>query len=159
MALAATSDREWNALVVAMGQPDWATARDLATPEGRSARADELDRGIAEWTRDQPAKDAAEMLRKSGVPASTLLEPPGMYGEAQLEARDYYQTLDHPVSGERRYPVWPMRFSFMPTQTYQHGAPTLGQHNEEVLRGELGLSADAFAKLVARGVIGDRMPD
>lgn len=81
-----------------------------------------------------------------------------MYDDPQLAARGYYQTLDHPVTGERRYPGWPMRFSFIEGDVYLRGAPTLGQDNDEILGGELGLSSDAIAELRARGIIGERFP-
>ena len=158
IALCARNDGEWSALVAALGDPDWARARDLASSEGRLARATEIDPLIADWTRHLRAKDAAETLRRAGVPAARVLRTPDMYGEDQLEARDYYQTIDHPVSGARRYPVWPMRFSFMQGAVYPGSAPTLGQHNEEVLCGELGLSPDAVADLRARGIIGNELP-
>jgi crotonobetainyl-CoA:carnitine CoA-transferase CaiB-like acyl-CoA transferase len=158
LAIAAREQREWKALVVALGRPAWARASEFASAEGRLSAADAIDREIERWTREQDADEAAERLRESGVPAATVLSPADLYGERQLEARDYYQTIDHPVSGERRYPVWPMRFSFLPKEVHRRGAPTLGRDNEEILCGELGVSADRFAELVRRGIIGDRLP-
>ena len=71
-------------------------------------------------------------------------------------ARRFYQTLDHAVTGKRRYPVWPMRFSFTGEDVHPSGAPTLGQHNDEVLGGELGLSREDLERLREQGVIGER---
>ncbi len=34
--------------------------------------------------------------------------------------------------------------------------PTLGQHNREILHGELGLTNDAFERLEAGGLVGTR---
>ena len=48
-----------------------------------------------------------------------------------------------------------MRFSFTDVQ-HRGPAPTLGQHNHEVLS-ELGLSDADIAALERDGVIGDRM--
>ena len=79
-----------------------------------------------------------------------------MYGEPQLEARDYYQTLEHPVTGKRRYPVWPMRFSFHTGPAYSGVTSTLGQHNDEILGGELGLTPAELGRLREQGVIGER---
>ena len=79
-----------------------------------------------------------------------------MYGEPQLEARDYYQTLDHPVTGKRRYPGWPMQFSFAGRELHPSGTPTLGEHNASVLRDELGLSAEELEELRKDEIIGSR---
>jgi crotonobetainyl-CoA:carnitine CoA-transferase CaiB-like acyl-CoA transferase len=48
-----------------------------------------------------------------------------------------------------------MRFSFLEYRPYASAAPMLGQHNEEVLRGVLGLSDQDVAALRAARVIGD----
>jgi crotonobetainyl-CoA:carnitine CoA-transferase CaiB-like acyl-CoA transferase len=50
----------------------------------------------------------------------------------------------------------PMRLSGGPAGWYRSPAPLLGQHNEEVLAGLLGLAADEIADLHQAGVIGER---
>jgi len=64
--------------------------------------------------------------------------------------------MRHPVTGETRYPGLPMAFSGLDRQLHHRPPPTLGQHNEEVLGGELGLSAEAIADLRERKIIGER---
>jgi crotonobetainyl-CoA:carnitine CoA-transferase CaiB-like acyl-CoA transferase len=48
-----------------------------------------------------------------------------------------------------------MQFSFARAQ-HRFGAPTLGQHNAEVLA-ELGVGPDELARLADKGIVGDRM--
>ena len=156
VALSVRTDAEWQALVLALDRPAWASDRALAGATARLARSDAIDRGLRTWTAELDASEVVERLRAQGVPAAQVLTTPRMYGEPQLEARGFYQTLDHPVTGKRRYPVWPMRFSFAPGDVHPSGAPTLGQHNEEVLGGELGLSGEELERLRREGVIGER---
>ena len=89
--------------------------------------------------------------------AAEALVATKMYGEPHLEARGYYQGLDHPRSGRRRYPVWPMRFSYGPESHYATVAPTLGQHNAEILAGELGLGEEDLVRLEDASIIGCKM--
>ncbi len=154
--LSVRDDADWSRLVEVLGTPDWARDDALSTPAGRRARADALDARLREWTAGRDAEEIARLLQARGVPAAELLLAPRMYGEPQLEARHYYQTLDHPVTGERRYPGWPMRFSFTSGEAHPSGSPTLGQHNDEVLAGELGLKTAELERLRKDEIIGER---
>ena len=77
-----------------------------------------------------------------------------MYDIPQLDARGYYQEVEHPVTGMHRYPGWPFTMTPGPRRHHRFAPPTLGQHNEEILRG-LGLTGDELDHLRARHVIGD----
>jgi len=54
------------------------------------------------------------------------------------------------------YPVLPMRFSALGPELHRSPPPTLGEHNVEVLGGELGLSAQELEELEAQKIIGTR---
>jgi crotonobetainyl-CoA:carnitine CoA-transferase CaiB-like acyl-CoA transferase len=79
-----------------------------------------------------------------------------MYDVDQLEARGYYQEIEHPLAGRQRFPGWPFRMSPGPLRHHLTAPPTLGQHNAEVLR-KLGLSDGELAKLRDDQVIGERL--
>ena len=162
VALSVQTDAQWRGLMQAMDDPLWAesegveSASKLASAEGRREHADEVDAHLRAWTADLAAGEVVERLREHRIPAAAVLTTPAMYGEPQLEARDYYQTLEHPITGKRRYPVWPMRFSFHTGPAYPAVTSTLGQHNDEILGGELGLAPAELARLREQGVIGER---
>ena len=156
VAITVADDAQWDAFAVALDRPDWRVDARLAHAADRRARHDELDAAIAAWTETRPVTETVTALTGAGVPAARLLTVPWMFDDPQLAARGYYVGLDHPRTGRRRYPGWPMRFSFSDVQQ-RFGAPTLGQHNTAVLGGELGCSADELAALARDGVIGDRL--
>ena len=74
----------------------------------------------------------------------------------QLSARGFFQTLKHPFTGEKRYPSFPATFSALERDLHRAPPPTLGQHNREVLHGELGLDERECDRLEAEGIIGTR---
>jgi crotonobetainyl-CoA:carnitine CoA-transferase CaiB-like acyl-CoA transferase len=156
VAISVRDDDDWRALVDAIGRPSWARADDLATVDGRRARHDEIDRHLLAWTSARDADDVVDVLLSAGVPAARQLRVDRLYEEPQLLARHYYQALDNKKTGTRRYPGWPMQFSFLHAP-HRFGPPTLGQHNVEILRGELGVTDADLARLAAGRVIGDRM--
>ena len=60
------------------------------------------------------------------------------------------------MTGPTPYPSLPMRFSSFGKGLHAFPPPTMGQHNEEVLRGELGLSSEELESLREKKVIGDQ---
>ena len=57
---------------------------------------------------------------------------------------------DHPVAGKYKMPGNPIK---MGQEEVFHPAPTLGQHNEEVLGGLLGYSSSEIEALKDGGII------
>jgi crotonobetainyl-CoA:carnitine CoA-transferase CaiB-like acyl-CoA transferase len=127
----------------------------LSLPDDGSLDHDAFDELVAAWTRTQAPATIVETLRAQGIPAEEVITSDRMYEIAQLEARGYYEELVHPVTGSHRYPGWPFRISPGPARHHRGAPPTLGQHNDEILRG-LGLSEGELATLRAERVIGER---
>jgi crotonobetainyl-CoA:carnitine CoA-transferase CaiB-like acyl-CoA transferase len=115
---------------------------------------DEFDDAVGEWTRTRTPEQIVEVLGAQHIPAERVLTADRMYGIAQLDARGYYQSLEHPITGVHRYPGWPFRITPGPALHHRFAPPTLGQHNDEVLS-RLGLGSDELASLRERRVIGD----
>lgn len=128
----------------------------LSLPDEGTLDHDMFDDLVAGWTRTQSAAAVVEQLRAQGIPAEQLATGDRMYDFAQLEARRFYEEFTHPVTGPRRYPGWPFRITPGPARHHRSGAPTLGRHNDEILRG-LGLSGDDLAALREQRVIGERV--
>ena len=156
LAVAIATDAQWRALCSVLGDPEWARSPELASAGGRRARHDEIDAHLDAWCADQKSAEAAERLVAAGVPAAAVINAHRIMPHPQLEARSFFQTMVHPVTGETRYPGFPMRFSGFGPGLHRSPPPTLGQHNGEILCGELGLSEDELAELREAQVIGDR---
>jgi benzylsuccinate CoA-transferase BbsE subunit len=74
--------------------------------------------------------------------------------DRQLQARNYYQQVTHPGLDRKLTLVGPLaRLSATPAAAARP-APALGEHNADVLCGELGISEEKLAALQAAGVIG-----
>ena len=82
-------------------------------------------------------------------------DPGSMYEHPQLRARGFHETIDHPVVGPRRTPSLPFRYASVP-RWLRTPAPTLGQHNHDILVGDLGIDEARYAALEADGIIGSR---
>ena len=95
-----------------------------------------------------------ERLQRAGVPAVALLHQPEMTGDPQLVERGFFQELTHPAAGTHDYPGPMAQFSRTPLTPVRGPAPLLGQHNEELLRGLVGLSETEYEQLVEDRIVG-----
>lgn len=156
VAISVRDDADWHAVAATVGRDDLRDDPRFATAETRRVNHDAFDDILAKWTSGRAADEVVASLAARGVPAEQLLTADRMYDVEQLEARGFYQDLDHPITGRHRFPGWPFRMSPGPTHHHRSAAPTLGRHNSEVL-GALGLDDAQIAELRERQVIGERV--
>ncbi|UCE86909.1 MAG: CoA transferase, partial [Deltaproteobacteria bacterium] len=156
LALSVASEAQWRALRSALGEPEWAMDPELETRAGRRRAHDAIDAQLRDWTRKRERAEIVAELRDLGVPASEVADPCRLLqAHPQLRARGYFETPEHPVVGAMPLPSLPFRYESI-ERWLRTPAPTIGQHNERVLCGILGLSPDALRDLEAEGVIGTR---
>jgi crotonobetainyl-CoA:carnitine CoA-transferase CaiB-like acyl-CoA transferase len=65
--------------------------------------------------------------------------------------REFFQEIDHPIVGKHEYCAAP--FTMADTSWQQARAPLLGEHNEAVYQGDLGLSSQEMVQFQQEGVI------
>jgi crotonobetainyl-CoA:carnitine CoA-transferase CaiB-like acyl-CoA transferase len=151
-ALSVRSDAEWDALVAALGSPDWAIRPELGTLVGRLRHRDEVDRHIEAWTSQRTPEAVVAALQRAGVPASVVATGQDLFEDEHLRARGFITDVDHPVMGRKAYAGIPSRLSATPPRVWRH-APLLGQDNAYVFGGLLGLSDEEIQRLRQDGVI------
>ena len=157
VAIAVASDQQWVALRDALGRPYWAMDPDLLDAAVRRLAHDALDRHLAAWCAERTAAEIVDTLWAAGVPVARVLQPHEQPTLPQLEARGFFEAVEHPAAGTARHSTLPIRFSRGPDRFHVRPAPRLGEHTEELLRG-IGCSDDDLARLEAEGVTG-RVPD
>jgi crotonobetainyl-CoA:carnitine CoA-transferase CaiB-like acyl-CoA transferase len=153
--LAVRSDDEWRSLCGIMHRPDLAADPALATAEGRRAEEDRIEVAIRHWTATVRPDLAMVTLQAKGIPAGVARLPMDLPGDPHLMKVGHWQSVDRPFMGPH----------LLPSVAYREGdaelpyaierlAPTLGQHNEEVLRDLLGLGDLEIAELREAEIIG-----
>ena len=152
VAIAVGSDDEWQALCRAIGRPEWAGDPRFADVRGRLEHQDELEGLLGGWTRRHTAYEVMQSLQAVGVAAGPVLAIPDLVDDPHLQARGFLVEIDHPEVGRRPVAGLPARFSAMPALAYRP-APCLGEHNDQVLRGLLHLSAEDVQRLHGAKVV------
>jgi crotonobetainyl-CoA:carnitine CoA-transferase CaiB-like acyl-CoA transferase len=157
VAVAVATDDQWEKLCCALESPSWATDPRLSTEAGRREHEGLIDGQLAAWCECRGRDDIVGTLWDAGVPVAKVMQPHRQTELDQLAFRGFFEELEDPVNGRAKLSTVPMRFSGGPGLFHTHSAPTLGQHNHEVLA-ELGLTASEIADLEADGIIGCAPP-
>jgi len=154
LALAIHTDEAFAALCREMGQPQLASDARFATASIRYANQDALEELVAGWTREHEDRELMQRLQAAGVIAAMVYPQPEMFGDPHLQARGFFMELEHPEVPRRRYPAPMAHFEELPLLPVRGPAPTLGQHNREVLQGILGLTDQQYQTVLDTGLAG-----
>ena len=116
----------------------------------RKALAEIIDPVIATWH----SADLLENLELSGVPCGPVNDLCQVFNDPQIKWRGMEVNVSHGLSqsGTIGLVANPMKFSDTPITEYRT-PPMLGEHNNEVLEGVLGLSRKEIEDLRAAGAI------
>jgi benzylsuccinate CoA-transferase BbsF subunit len=154
VALTVADDAAWRELVDIVGDErlDVLSGAPLAQ---RMEHHDHIDDVLAGWTAQRPAAEVATELQRAGVAACPAMTNRDLVEDPHLAARGFIAEWDQPDVGIMRFPGFPVHFERLPV-TLRH-APSLGEHNEEVLRA-LGRNDAQLAALAAAGAIADEPP-
>jgi crotonobetainyl-CoA:carnitine CoA-transferase CaiB-like acyl-CoA transferase len=156
LALSVESDAQWRALVALLGSPDWATDPTLADHAGRRRHHDRLDEKLSQWAAARELAPTVEALLEAGIPAAALTDPRTSHTHPQMQARGFYETLEHPVVGT--HPLCTVPFRYVSAGRWlRRATPTLGQHSREILRELLTLSDPELDALEERQIIGTHL--
>ena len=136
-----------------MQDQDW-----TENPRYRDRRAmseeypEEAEALIAPWFMQRTKEEILQICRDNRIPCVPVHTFDEVMADPQLNSRGYFQDLHHSEAGALRYPGPPYRLSETPCRVIRP-APTLGQHNVEILCGELGLDSFELPDLARVGVI------
>ena len=146
------NEADWRAFCVVIGVDALAEDRRFATVEARWQHSQELDRAIEGWTCSRSAHQAMFQLQKAGIAAGVVQNGEDLYRDPQLRSRGFITEITHPDLGTIEYPQSPHRLSKTPGYV-RRPSSRLGQYNDYVFAGWLGLSEQEIAALVAEGIV------
>lgn len=153
IAIAATTDAQWQALASALGLEAEAAARGWDLDYRRYRDRIALDAAIARATAGRQAEALMAELQARGVPAGRVQDAADVVdGDPQLRHRGHWRRLDHPEMGSMAYNALPFRFASGDVGP-RTAAPLLGEHTQEVCRDLLGLDGGEVEQLAEEGVL------
>ncbi|MCW4035959.1 MAG: CoA transferase, partial [Candidatus Bathyarchaeota archaeon] len=107
---------------------------------------------LRDWTSRMKVAEIVDALDREQVPVAPILQIDQAVEDPHVKARGIINITEHPAAGTVRSPGFPVKLSRTPG-TIRLPAPTIGQHNEEVLTQLLGYTKEQVAELRKTGVI------
>ncbi|MBL8631322.1 MAG: CoA transferase [Rhodospirillaceae bacterium] len=150
--IAANQDTVFRRLAEAMGRPELGTDEKYATHTARGIRQKELDDLIGEWTKTKTVKELEDLMDKNSVPSGLIYRAPEMLADAHFKAREaIIEVADKTLGTLKMQNTFP-KLSSTPGKVRWTG-PDLGEHNEEIYGGILGMNAATMKDYQERGII------
>jgi formyl-CoA transferase len=148
----AGTDRLWNKLAHAMGQPELLEDERFNNTLNRISNQNELYEIIAKWVKDLTAAEGLRICDDAGVPADIIRNISDLAQDPHMREREAVMAFNDPDKGEILIPgVFP-KMSRFPGKVKFLGAK-LGEYNREIYGGFIGLSKDELVELEDKGVI------
>ena len=146
MALAIGTERPFARTAEVLGHPEWAKDERFTTNRARVENRAAIDGLI----NDALARDHADVwlgkLKAVGVPCGKINSVAEALDDPHTGARDMIATAEHASIGALKMLGIPFKFSDTACSV-RRPPPTLGQHSDEILAGELGLDEKSIAEL------------
>ncbi len=150
--LGAPSESGWQRICAALDAPDLAEDPRFLTNADRVTNRPALRDALEKILKTE---DAAHWLLKceaANAVAAPIHTVDQVYEQEQVRANDMIVTVEDQEDGELRLAGMPFKLSGTPGDP-AGAPPRLGEHTEEVLRGELGMSDADIAALREAGAI------
>ena len=142
--------------LVAKWMDEYGMAQELAdynTPDLIAENRVRIYEILADFFKSMLPNDLWHGAAKIGLPWAYIRSWDEMINDDHLRARNFYIDVEHPELGQTfTYPGGGVIFNGSPWSISRR-APLIGEHNEEILCGELGFSKEQLMVLTETGVI------
>jgi succinate--hydroxymethylglutarate CoA-transferase len=152
VAIGIGNERQFARIAEVLGHPEWAQDARFTSNRARVENRDLIDGLINEALSHDGADAWLDKLKAVGVPCGKINSVADALDDPHTVARAMIETVEHSTIGALKMLGIPFKFSDTACSV-RRAPPTLGQHSDEILKGELGLDDKAIAELRQTKVI------
>ncbi|WP_261398333.1 CaiB/BaiF CoA transferase family protein [Maritimibacter alkaliphilus] len=150
--IACGNDRQFRALMGALGAPELAEDARFDSNEARVTNRDAIDAIIEHLLKDTPRDAALQRIEAAGVPCGPINDVADVFADPHVQARGAMVEQTDDTGLTTRSVAFPARLERTPA-SYRRAPPRLGQNGAEVLSDWAGYDAERVAALRRDGVI------
>lgn len=152
IAIACTNDRMFERLARTMGRPELAEPGSYGTTEARLKDNAAVDAIVQHWAATMTSQDIIALCAEQEVPCANINTIEDIFSDPHISARQNRVGVMHDELGEVWVPGVIPKLSETPGEVASLG-PRLGEANEEIFAGLLGMDKDRILELRQAGII------
>ncbi len=146
----AVTTSQWQALCEWTGIPELIEIASIGRV-ARGQRLDEIQALLLPWLLERDQEDLLREAQSRRIPFGVPSSSQRLLASQHLNQRGYFVEVDHPETGKLRYPGAQVKIGDLHYELQR--APTLGEHNQEIIVDRLGYSRQDLVRLRQQGVI------
>ena len=152
LVIGVASEVIWRRFCRAIGRDDLTDDPRFADNSKRVENRVDLIALLAQVFLTRGNEDWFKLLTGAEVPCAPVQSVDQVFQAPQVLQRDMLMEIEHPTAGKVRMAGIPVKFSLTPASV-RTPPPLLGEHNGEILKSWLGMSAEAIDELKREKVI------
>ncbi|MBL8688312.1 MAG: CoA transferase, partial [Rhodospirillaceae bacterium] len=141
----------WQAICDVIGEPEWKTHPDYATPPARLPRLKSIFERIEQWTMTKTKFEAMDILNKYDIPCGPILSLKEIAEDQSLRKTGTVVEVDHPTRGKYLTVGNPIKLSDSISEVTR--SPLLGEHTDEILKDVLKFKDSEIAEIKGSGAL------
>ena len=148
----ASSDDIWKRFTRAIGKEELDTDPRFRTDMLRSLNAELIDPVVQDWAGKRTSDEIVNTLQAARVACAKVNTVDQLLTDPQSIAREMVVDVEYPDLGVVPVPGVPIKLSLTPGSITAR-APRIGEHNEEIYNGLLGMESEELEALRREGII------
>jgi crotonobetainyl-CoA:carnitine CoA-transferase CaiB-like acyl-CoA transferase len=149
--IAAANNNTFKRLCEAMNRPDLPDNGKFSNNDLRCTNRAEITAIIRGWTTSLKKQEIEDCLNEKGVPVSSIYSIEQIASHPQIQAREMFVEVNHPILGPFKLQGVPIKMYGTPGGV-RTASPLLGEHTEEVLS-SIGIGQAELKDLKAKGIV------
>lgn len=141
----------WGAICDLIGEPNWKTDPEYATPPARLPKLKAIFARIEEWTMTKSKFEVMKLCNEVDIPVGPILSMKEIAEDQSLRKTGTVVEVDHPKRGKYLTVGNPIKLSDSISRVTR--SPLLGEHTDEILKDVLGYNAKEINEIKGSGAI------
>ena len=141
----------WEAICDLIGEPNWKSDPEYATPRARLPKLKAIFARIEAWTMTKSKFEVMKLCNDVDIPVGPILSMKEIAEDESLRKTGTVVEVDHPVRGKYLSVGNPIKLSDSISEVTR--SPLLGEHTDEILSKVLGFNKDEIARIKTSGAL------